>query len=204
MAFCSKCGAQVSDGVRFCPSCGNDLTGAQQNMNQGNSGQQYQNNMNQQNMYQTNQNNYGQQTSKNSMPSFLNTLDTTIQYHPQDIAQNKVMGVLAYIGILWLIPFFTAKQSQFAKFHLKQAFLVVITQIGFEFISAILSAVIKVQVSAGFYTYYRTPGILVFFLFIIRIAIWAMAILGIVNAAQGKAKELPFIGKYASKITFLN
>lgn len=186
MAFCSKCGAQVTEGVRFCPSCGNDL---------------------QQNMYQTNmnQNSYGQQTYRSSLPSFLNTLDTTIQYHPQDIANNKVMAVLSYLGLLWLIPFFAAKQSQFARFHVKQAFLVVCSQVGFEILSVLLCAVIKTPVTVlGYVAYYRTPGILLVFLWLIRLAIWAMAILGIVNAAQGKAKELPFIGKFVSKFTFLN
>ena len=27
MAFCAKCGNQVNDGAKFCPSCGNSMTG---------------------------------------------------------------------------------------------------------------------------------------------------------------------------------
>ncbi len=203
MAFCSKCGAQVADGVRFCSSCGNDLSGAQQNTNQVNIGN---NNTNQQNMYQANmnQNNYGQQANRGSLPSFLNTLDTTFQYAPQDIAVNKVMAVLSYLGILWLIPYFAAKQSPFARFHVKQGFLVICAQLGFEIVSAFLCAVIRVPRTVAFITYYTTPGILLLILWLIRVAIWVMAILGIANAAQGKAKELPFIGKLASNFTFLN
>lgn len=37
MAFCSKCGTQVADGVKFCPNCGSAVAGdanAQQNNNQ--------------------------------------------------------------------------------------------------------------------------------------------------------------------------
>lgn len=208
MAFCSKCGTQVAEGTKFCPNCGNDVSGTpnagQVNINKGNS---YQGNMNQPNMNQgnMNQNNYGQQMNKNSAPAFMNTLDTTAQYHPQDIQDNKAMGVLSYIGLLWLVPMFAAKQSPFARFHVKQGFLVVCTQMVFEILSLILTLAIKTPVKALGYTIgYTTPGILIFILWIIRLAIWAMAVLGIVNAAQGKAKELPFIGKTASNLTFLN
>ena len=27
MEFCSKCGTEINDGVKFCPNCGNQLDG---------------------------------------------------------------------------------------------------------------------------------------------------------------------------------
>lgn len=197
MSFCSKCGTQVAEGTKFCPSCGNDLTGNSTAGQANSNGNFYQGNMN--------QNNYGQQMNKNSVPAFLNTLDTTAQYHPQDIQDNKVMAALSYFGLLWLIPMFAAKQSPFVRFHVKQGFLVICAQVVYEIIARILCSAIKVPKTAfGFVEYYATPGFLIFILWIFRLAIWAMAVLGVVNAVKGKAKELPFIGKLSSSFTFLN
>ena len=39
--------------------------------------------------------------------------DYTAEQDPQDVQDNKAMAVLAYIGILVLIPLFAAKKSKF-------------------------------------------------------------------------------------------
>ena len=36
---------------------------------------------------------------------------------PEDVQNNKVFAILAYIGILVLVPIFAAKESKFARFH---------------------------------------------------------------------------------------
>ena len=107
---------------------------------------------------------------------FKNAADTTAEYDQADINANKVMAVLAYIGILVLIPLFAAKDSKFARFHTNQGLLL--------FIVAIIASVISRIHVIGFI------GALIGFITFI------FAIIGIVYAAQGKAKELPFIGKY--------
>ena len=107
---------------------------------------------------------------------FKNATDSTAEYDQADINANKVMAILAYIGILVLIPLFAAKDSKFARFHTNQGLLLFI-------VALIAGAISKVSV-IGFI------GAIVGFLCFI------FAIIGIVYAAQGKAKELPFIGKY--------
>ena len=107
---------------------------------------------------------------------FKNAADTTAAYDQADINANKVMAILAYIGILVLIPLFAAKDSKFARFHTNQGLLL--------FIVAIIASVISRIHVIGFI------GALIGFITFI------FAIIGIVYAAQGKAKELPFIGKY--------
>ena len=107
---------------------------------------------------------------------FKNAADTTAEYDQADINANKVMAILAYIGILVLIPLFAAKDSKFARFHTNQGLLL--------FIVAIIASVISRIHVIGFI------GALIGFITFI------FAIIGIVYAAQGKAKELPFIGKY--------
>ncbi|MDO4733556.1 MAG: zinc ribbon domain-containing protein, partial [Bacillota bacterium] len=46
-----------------------------------------------------------------------NTADTTGDFDKADIEQHKVMGVLAYLSWLVLIPIFAAPKSKFARFH---------------------------------------------------------------------------------------
>ena len=107
---------------------------------------------------------------------FKNAADNTAEYDQADINANKVMAVLAYIGILVLIPLFAAKDSKFARFHTNQGLLL--------FIVAIIASAVSRIHGIGF-----IGAIIGFITFI-------FAIIGIVYAAQGKAKELPFIGKY--------
>ena len=58
-----------------------------------------------------------------TIDKITNTADYTDSFHPQDIAQNKAMAILAYLGILVLIPIFAAKNSAFAKFHANQGLI---------------------------------------------------------------------------------
>ena len=70
-----------------------------------------------------------------------NTEDYTAQFDPQDIASNKVMGVLAYIGILVLIPIFAAKNSPFARFHANQGLILFIAELCLMVISWLLGGI---------------------------------------------------------------
>ncbi len=114
-----------------------------------------------------------EENKKNVVSVITDTADQTSSMDKNDIEKNKVMAILAYFGILVLIPILAAKDSKFAQFHANQGLLVFILSIAISILSAIVS-----------------------FLGILSIATLALAIIGIVNAAQGKAKELPFIGKY--------
>lgn len=106
MAFCGKCGAQLNDGAKFCPSCGAP-TGSEQA---------------QQQTYQQPQ----QQA-----------------YAPvqSDAQQNKVMGILAYLSWLVIVPWIAAKESPFARYHTNQGLVLAIVEIAWWILSAILTAI---------------------------------------------------------------
>lgn len=106
---------------------------------------------------------------------FNNTADTTSEYDAQDIEKNKVMAVLAYI--LFFIPLLAAKDSKFARFHTNQGLVL--------FLGGIIASVVAVIPVIGWII---AP--------IAGLAITVLAIIGIVNAIGGKAKELPIIGKF--------
>ena len=129
---------------------------------------------------------------KESIEEKLNALndtaDTTAEYDKVDIEQNKGMAVLAYLGILVLIPLFAAKESKFARFHSNQGLLLCIAAIAYSIVYTILSSII-IAIS------WRL-SIIVSLLVLFSLVFLVLAIIGIINAANGKAKELPVIGKY--------
>ncbi len=99
---------------------------------------------------------------------------------PNDVQQNKVMAVLAYIGILFLVPLLAAPNSQYARFHTNQGLVLFL----FDIVVGILSAVLA---------FIPFVGLIVSSL--LSLGAFVLMILGIVNAATGKANELPLIGK---------
>jgi len=99
----------------------------------------------------------------------------------QDVADNKVMAILSYFGILFVIPLFAAKESPFAKFHANQGLLLFLAEIALYIVYYILLLVLPII------------GLIFSILFL---GITVLAIIGIINAAKGEAKELPLIGKY--------
>ncbi len=47
----------------------------------------------------------------------------------KDVEENKIMAVIAYFGILCLIPLLAKKDSPYAQFHAKQGLVLFITGI---------------------------------------------------------------------------
>ncbi|SHJ75897.1 Uncharacterized membrane protein [Clostridium amylolyticum] len=101
--------------------------------------------------------------------------NNVFEFTKEDIEQNKVMGVLAYI--LFLIPLLAAKDSPFAKFHTNQGLLVFLAALAVNIVGAIIPFI----------------GWLLI-LPLGNLAVFVLGIIGIINAINGKAKKLPIIG----------
>jgi len=115
-------------------------------------------------------------------------MEGNITVDPKDAQDNKVMGILAYLGILVLVPIFAAKESPFARFHANQGLVLVIALIAIYIVVAILAAILI------FISY--ALAILVTLLYLVVWLGWVVfAIIGIINASKGEMKELPLIGK---------
>ena len=104
-----------------------------------------------------------------------------------DVEKNKVFGVLAYIGILWLVPLLAAKDSPFARYHCNQGLVLFLSVIAAWFANWILSIVLAFIPILGWLL------ILLLWLALVGGTLF-MAIRGIINAANGTCKPLPFIG----------
>jgi uncharacterized membrane protein len=116
------------------------------------------------------------------------------QANPNDAEQNKGMAVLAYI--LFFIPLLagTHKTSEFVKYHTNQGIVLVIFYIAFSIITGILFAIFM-GIAAATYA----VGLMLAVPTIIGL-LWIfpliLVIIGIINAATGKMKPLPLIGKF--------
>ena len=173
MAFCGKCGSQVQDGVRFCPTCGNDLAAPaapiqpppppQQQYQQAPPQQQYQQAPPQQQY---------QQPYQQAPPA-------------NDAEANKGMAILAYI--IFFIPLLagTHKTSPFVKFHTNQGIIAAIFSVGLSIVLGILSGILLFIVP-----------FLVTILSLLYFAPLVLVIIGIINASKGEMKPLPIIGKF--------
>lgn len=106
---------------------------------------------------------------------------------PTDVEKNKVFGVLAYIGILWLVPLLAAKDSPFARYHCNQGLVLFLGAIAAWVATIILDMIlIFIPVLGWFLMILLHVGLIV--------GILALAIIGIINAANGLCKPLPLIG----------
>lgn len=173
MAFCPQCGVQVADDARFCPKCGAALGAAAGSTEKSE---------------QTETSTNSGEKKQDFKEKFTNTPDTTADFDAKDIEDNKVMGVLAYLGILVLVPILAAKKSKFARFHANQGLLLCLVGICFAIAYYILGVIFILM------------PFLLWLLPLVSLVGWGfiivLCIIGIVNVVNSKAKELPFFGKY--------
>ncbi len=96
-----------------------------------------------------------------------------------DVEKGKGLAWLSYLGILWLVPLLAMKENNFCKFHVKQGIMLTLWFVAISIVGAI-------------------P-------FIGWFVIWplgylfglVLAILGIINAVQGKFWKMPLLGNLA-------
>ena len=136
-----------------------------------------------------------------ALSEFNNTADTTADYDAKDIADNKIYAILSYIGLLFLVPIFAAPDSKFARFHANQGILACIVAVGWSIINFILLSILGIifpykEVLGNALSRGLIYALLTSVFQLVYIIPAVLIIIGIINAAKGKAKELPFIGKF--------
>ena len=110
------------------------------------------------------------------------------EFSPEDVQQNKAMAILAYF--IFFLPLLAAKESRFARYHANQGLIVLIAYVALYIVQLILSAILFAGLAFGVFA-------IVSLLFtLLYLGLLVLLILGIVNAAQGKAKPVPVIGGF--------
>ncbi len=100
----------------------------------------------------------------------------------QNTNTKILFGILAYIGILVVIPYLVAKDDPFVKFHVKQGLV-------------LLSIEIILWLDLWFLA--NTIWVLYPLVNLLNLAMVLLSIIGIINVAQNKQKELPIVGHFS-------
>ena len=166
MAFCGKCGTEYEEGAKFCPSCGASTEIIEEPAPV----------IEEQPVEQTRPENI-----VDKFAAMNETPDITDSYTAEDIGANKVMGILAYCGPLVLVPILAAKESPFAKFHSNQGLVLMILHIIIIIACTVLAVIPIIGWIIGL---------------ILPLVSFVLSVLGIINVINGRAKELPLVGKF--------
>lgn len=116
---------------------------------------------------------------KIDVENVLNTPEVEVDH--QDAADNKWLALIGYIGLLFLVPLLAAPNSKFARFHANQSLVLWLAGI---ILSIASSIIVWIPIIGWLFTAVASVLPVVFM------------ILGMINAYNGKAKELPVIGKF--------
>jgi uncharacterized membrane protein len=116
-----------------------------------------------------------------------NSAEAEELFDDEDIKQNKTMAGLAYI--LFFLPLIVCKDSRFGRFHANQGLLLLLLSVAGYIVISVLTTVLATIT-------WRLFGFISLLYSLYGLFILAIAIYGLVNGINGKAKELPIIGKY--------
>ena len=98
-------------------------------------------------------------------------------FDPKDIADNRLISGIAYFYVLFFLPLVLCPNSRFGKFHANQGLLLFL-------VNTLGAAVLRM-----------VPFIGGFAAWILGICVLVFGIMGFLNAYEGKARELPFVGQ---------
>ncbi len=194
MAFCHQCGQQLPEGANACPNCGTFVNG-QAPVQQAP--------VQQAPVQQAPQQNYQQ-----PQPGMQNYQQAPQGYQapvqqpatPEaDVQQNRGIAWLSYVGLLFLIPMFARKESEYCQFHVKQGATLFAVELAYTIVTRILLAIINAIFPGDWFIYFYSYSAVYNVFNVIfsagYIFLTVLAIIGIVNAATGKKNELLLIGK---------
>lgn len=181
MANCPKCGAPIPADSQFCVNCGFKL--GQTNPAAGSANDAI---------------NDAVKGAANAFKKLNNTKDYTAQIDPKDAADNQIMGILAYIPFLFLVPLFAAPNSKFAQFHANQGILSTLVFLGLGVVNTVIDLIIGGIfgiIGIGFLSV--LGGIFCWLLGIASTAAFVfLAVTGIINVCNKQAKDLPLVGAF--------
>lgn len=104
---------------------------------------------------------------------------------PEDVKANRVMCAVCYLFILFFLPLISAPDSKYGRFHANQSLILFIAWMVLGVISGVLYSIPLI----GFILGGLLSGLG-------SIVLLVLMVIGIVNALDGKAKELPIIGSF--------
>jgi uncharacterized membrane protein len=109
--------------------------------------------------------------------------------HPADLEANKIFAILSYFGILFFLPLVCCKDSPYGRFHANQGLILLIATAVAGVAAGFVNSVLRFIPFFG----WLAAGLLGA---AVGLCGLALMIIGILNAANGEFRRLPFIGKF--------
>ena len=105
----------------------------------------------------------------------------------KEIEDGKACAALSYIlvGIIWYFADAKMKKNNYVKFHVKQGLALLILSVVVQVVGSLIPII-------GWFIILPVGNVIVLVLFII----------GLINAVNGKKKELPLIGSFSNIFKF--
>ena len=121
----------------------------------------------------------------------------------KSVEEGKACAVLSYIlvGIIWFFVDEKMRKNAYAKFHVKQALVLLGLSIAVNivmFILGIFATIFAFIPGVGLII----GGIIWLLVVILWLGVLVLWIIGVLNSLNGKEKELPVVGKYSKYLTF--
>lgn len=120
------------------------------------------------------------------MQSSFKSTKQTGGFDTIDIEQNKMLALFSYIGVLFIIPLLAAPNSKYARFHANQGIVLFICEVVFGVVTGVMTRILRFS---GLY-------LIAALISLTGLVFLVLMIVGILNAINGKAEELPVIGSF--------
>ncbi|MCX7675131.1 MAG: hypothetical protein N2Z70_04795 [Bdellovibrionaceae bacterium] len=118
-------------------------------------------------------------TSQSTTQNNTNQSNTTLE-------QFHILSILAYFGILCLIPYFVEKTNTFVRYHTKQ---------GMVLFGLSLFVTFANLLPFGWFDFITTSV-----LTLLSVGTLVLSVIGIINVLKNEQRPLPLIGKWAENL----
>ena len=195
MIYCENCGKQLEENARFCTSCGTSYQTNDDGNSVSENHEECQETTTQPEPTTEEKLQQATATIDAVAQKLGNTTDHTSDFSKTDIEANKGPALLSYFGLLVLIPIFAAKHSPYARYHANQGLVLFVGMLVWAVIDGAVTALLRALLgnALGLWGMYSLCGTA---LNIIYAGFSILAVIGIINVLNERAKELPIIGKY--------
>ncbi len=195
MAYCENCGKQLEDSAKFCTSCGASYKNNDSETTVAENQEESQDVVSQPEPTAEEKLQQATATIDTVAQKLGNTTDNTSDFSKTDIEANKGPALLSYFGLLVLVPIFVAKHSPYARYHANQGLVLFVGMLVWGIIEGVVTALLRALLgnALGLWGIYSLCGTA---LNIVYVGFSVLAVIGIINVLNERAKELPIIGKY--------
>lgn len=174
MNYCPNCGAYIPDGATKCVACGYDPSEKKEKTQSGFGAAAAQTQARPEPPHQEERQSYTGTVVDDDDPG---PRGQSYGYDPiaEDALRNRGLGILCYIGPLFLFPLLTRKNSAFIRYHANQGLSLFIAEI-------VINLCYSIPVMGWLVG--LVGGILAL----------AAFLSGVLNAANGRMRPIPFFG----------